>query len=278
MDKLFTFNEIRQAMKVVKDFKKGFLTNFFPEVDKTNGWIEHGKLYKLEEEETVFFFRDNNEFTYLFYATTTLEALNKALNKLKTMTDETQLVVDIIGKEPEIQAITGVFKENGFYHYTVLNRMSRESLTVDDINIAKGLKLSDTSCAPIILNILNQYFDPIAEQLPTIEEINRWINSNHLIILEEDNIILGFVIFDLIGITSYLRYWFVHPEHRNRKVGSHLLNEYFKRSTGTKRQLFWVIKTNENAIKRYMHYGFFSENLYDYVLTNKNIQYEATNN
>jgi hypothetical protein len=57
-----------------------------------------------------------------------------------------------------------------------------------------------------------------------------------------------------------------------------LLNEFFSNSVGTKRQLFWVIQTNENAIKRYIHYGFNSENLYDYILTNKKIFYETKNN
>ncbi|MBA4320402.1 MAG: N-acetyltransferase, partial [Flavobacterium sp.] len=42
----------------------------------------------------------------------------------------------------------------------------------------------------------------------------------------------------------------------------------------TKRQLFWVIKSNENAIKRYLHYGFKEEKMYNFVMINKNIRYE----
>lgn len=40
---------------------------------------------------------------------------------------------------------------------------------------------------------------------------------------------------------------------------------------GTKRQMHWVISTNDNAIKRYKHYGYIAESLYDYVLLNKKV-------
>ena len=66
--------------------------------------------------------------------------------------------------------------------------------------------------------------------------------------------------------TNYLRYWFTHPNYRDKKIGSKLLRHFFKIGEDTKRQIFWVIQSNENAIKRYRHYGFKEENMFDYVL------------
>ena len=40
----------------------------------------------------------------------------------------------------------------------------------------------------------------------------------------------------------------------------------YEEGKDTKRQIFWVIRTNENAIKRYKHYGFNEENMFDYVM------------
>jgi ribosomal protein S18 acetylase RimI-like enzyme len=153
---------------------------------------------------------------------------------------------------------------------TVPNESEKPSLSL--------VKKAQSSDVNAILNLFHNYFDPIAEQLPTEDEIYNWIKKDHLILVQEKEEIQGFVIFDLIGVTSYLRYWFVHPEYRNRKLGSILLNEYFKVSARSKRQLFWVIQSNENAISRYLHYGFKHENLNDYILTNENISYETTNN
>ena len=86
--------------------------------------------------------------------------------------------------------------------------------------------------------------------------------------------IVGFIIYDLYSTTLYLRYWFVDPLHRNLKIGSKLFREFRNRGKNTSRQLFWVIRSNQNAIKRYLHYGFKEENMYNYVLINNNENYE----
>ena len=278
MDKVNSFTEILNEIKIVKGSNKGYITNFYPENDKINVRIGNNQFYKEIIDETVFFINEETEFKRLFYCSASIVALDQSLSQLKLLIDTDHLVVDIIGKEPDIQLILNVFKNNSFFEYTVLNRMSRISVKDVLTDSHSSLKIADTTYSNSVYDLLHLYFDPIAEQLPNLEEINSWIDFNHLIIIEEQNEILGFVIFDIIGVTSYLRYWFVHPKHRNRKIGSMLLNEYFKNSIGTKRQLFWVIQSNDNAITRYLHYGFRQENLFDIIMTNKNSQYETTNN
>lgn len=49
-------------------------------------------------------------------------------------------------------------------------------------------------------------------------------------------------------------------------IGSKLFNSFMYEGRNTKRQLLWVITHNINAIKRYVHYGFKPEKLFDYVL------------
>lgn len=278
MDKVNRITEIQTDIKAIKTNNKGFITNFYPEFDKLNVWIENGQFHKKLIGNTVFFLKEKTEFSHLFYCSTSTDALNDSLSQLKFIIGKTLLIADIIGKESDIQSIVQIFRENEFYLYTTLNRMSRSTTKDEYKNSYPSLIKAEMAHTEAIFNILNRYFDPLAEQLPTKDEINNWIKLNHLILIEEKSEILGFVIFDLIGVTSYLRYWFVHPQYRDRKIGSTLLQEYFKISAETKRQLFWVIQTNENAINRYLHYGFHPENLYDYIMTNKNIHYETTNN
>lgn len=278
MDKVTCFQEILTAIKIVKESKKGYITNFYPEVDKINGWIENGQFLKKTIGDTVFFLKEGPEFLRLFYCSPSIDDLDKSLSLLKSLMDTNHLVADIIGKEPDIQLTLNILKKNGFFEYTILKRMNRISDKDELTDSNSSLKYADTTYSNSIYDLLHLYFDPIAEQLPTLDEINAWIKLNHLILVEEKKEILGLVIFDIIGVTSYLRYWFVHPEHRNKKIGSLLLNEYFKNSADTKRQIFWVIQSNENAITRYLHYGYQPENLFDIIMTNKNIHYETTNN
>lgn len=72
-------------------------------------------------------------------------------------------------------------------------------------------------------------------------------------------------------MTWYLRYWFTSSKYRNQGVGAKLLKSSLFLAKETKRQILWVISENENAIKRYEHYGFKRELMNDYVLIKKGI-------
>ncbi len=276
MDSVKDFQEVRDAFQYVKSSKQRFLTNFYPDPSKVERWIDCNDFFKEIIGNTIFFLRKKPEFYCLYFYSSSLDDLERALAILKSMENNNLFVVDIVGKKNEIELILDAFLINGFYKYTTLNRMSKNSVdniydTCNNVN----LKNAHAAHSHSLSKLLFQYFDPKAEQVPTDQEINEWIELGQVIVFEENREILGFMIYDLIGITSYLKYWFVHPNHRNKKIGSIMLNEFFKKSSGTKRQLFWVIETNKNAIKRYLHYGFKPENLFDYILINKNERYEA---
>ncbi len=118
------------------------------------------------------------------------------------------------------------------------------------------------------------YFDPKAEQLPDTVDLLFWVEQKNIILFEEKGRVVGFIIYDLKVTTLYLRYWFVHPDYRDQKIGSQLFKEFLSRGKDTQRKLFWVIRSNENAIKRYIHYGFKEDKMYNFVLINKQIKYE----
>ena len=109
---------------------------------------------------------------------------------------------------------------------------------------------------------------PEKEQIPSVEEIEKWIDKQAIYVVRgnADEPILGFVIFDLSPATLYLRYWFVHPSARGKGVGGRLLKAMFAAGRDTKRQYFWVKADNDNAIKRYQHYGFNFEPMKDVVM------------
>jgi ribosomal protein S18 acetylase RimI-like enzyme len=94
------------------------------------------------------------------------------------------------------------------------------------------------------------------------------VEKGTLIIYELEQQIAGFIAFDIVGATLHLRYWFVHPTYRDRKIGSVLFRHFLYAGRNTRRQLFWVVSTNENALKRYRHYGFREEQLFNKVMTN----------
>jgi GNAT superfamily N-acetyltransferase len=274
MKKVTNFIEINQAFVKIKNYKKKLVTNFFPNREKVEIWISKNQFYSIEIEETIYFLKKNVNFYTLFFIASSNEEIDKSLQELLVDFSEEILMLDIVQRE-ESSDLLNVFHSKSFNLYTTLVRMNRLnhqvdllSISTDEIKEAKGHHLIS------LINILHSFFDEKAEQLPDEKELENWIENKNVLIYEEDNKIGGFLVYEIIGNTLYLRYWFVHPNFREKKVGSKLFYKFETKGKDTNRHLFWVIRSNENAIKRYKHYGFVEEKMYNFVLTNKNIKYE----
>lgn len=266
MNRLADYTLIQQSLQRLKELKKGFVTNFYLTPDRVKFLIEKELMFYQDTIESFFILLRDHDFYHLYYYVTSLDSLYEGLSPVMEEVSH-PIVVDIIGTKEQIVPVENLFIKKGFKNYTNLNRMSRLNNNIKEVcSLNANVRYGETKDIESVYEFLHIYFDPYSEQLPMIEDIGNWAGRGELLVYEDNDIVSGFVLFDIIGVTSYLRYWFVHPNYRNRKVGSALLNRYFYESRNTKRQLFWVIESNMNAIKRYKHYGFQEENLFDRIL------------
>ena len=267
-------DDVTNAYNFAKEFKKGFNTNCFITTELFNKLIKNRVLFEIYIGEVAFFFKKNDGFLNLYYYAASIDELAIALPQLiENIKDETVLV-DLVTKD-EICKDKLLFEENGFNVYTTLIRMSRlENRSHGEGLDSAKVRNAVSKDAVAVQALLTTYFDPKAEQLPDLDDLLVWIQQNNIIIFEEQGKVVGFIIYNLKTTTIYLRYWFVLPGFRDLKIGSQLFKEFLYRGKGTQRQLFWVIRSNENAIKRYLHYGFKEENMYNFVLVNKHVKYE----
>ncbi len=273
MIKVIDFDEINQALVKVKNYKKKLTTNFFSN-EKVEIWISKDQLFTMEIGEVVFFLKRNLEFYTLFFIASSSDELDKSLTELLVNLGDELVMLDIVQRE-ETSGVLDVFYSKSFTLYTSLVRMNRVNHKLDSLSVSSdGIKEASREHLIPLNNMLHSFFDEKAEQLPDEKELINWIQNKNILIHEEDNLIGGFLIYEIIGNTLYLRYWFVHPDFREKSIGSKLFKVFEAKGKGTNRHLFWVIRSNENAIKRYKHYGFVEEKMYNFVLTNKNIKYE----
>ena len=175
------------------------------------------------------------------------------------------MVFDIIGREEQCLPIVAALQESQGKVITSLVRMIRLAEPFDYIPDPSIRKATEEDI-PRVSQFLHSFFDARTEQIPYDEELKNFVLEGHVLLCKDDDEETGFLIYEQNNTTLYLRYWFTHPDYRDRKVGSRLLRRFFEEGKATKRQLLWVIRSNENAIKRYRHYGFEEENMYDYVL------------
>ncbi|NEW78095.1 MAG: GNAT family N-acetyltransferase [Gelidibacter sp.] len=274
MDTVKNFLAVQNSITHIKAYKKKSVTNFFHDELTVSKWIEKGIFYSIEILEVLFLVKKKDGFDSLFFIASSINELQVSLPLLVNRFPDSIFVTDLIVKEANSEIIS-VFKQHYFNEYTSLVRMSR-MVSNPSLNFELKINLKEASINQIdeINSLFVKYFDPMAEQLPNKLDLITWVESGSLLVYEIDSKICGFIIYDLNGVSLYLRYWFVHPDYREQKIGSFLFNYFLYKGKNTKRQLFWVIKTNENAIKRYRHYGFIEEKMYNFVMINRNKKYE----
>ena len=265
MQLIQSIEQLRILPAEVRAKRKGFLTNFYLDEVKHGLWIQKGLLTHEWISETLFIVKNSGTFWNVFYCTTTMEAFSTDLAEFMLQHPNKTLIFDIVGREVQCTPIVKLFKEQGFTEASSLVRMTRmtEQMEYTPDNTILSASLSDVH---EVHNLLHQYFDEKTEQIPFMEELVSYASDGHVLICKENGQTAGFLIYELNATTLYLRYWFTHPDFRDKKVGSRLLRRFFEEGKDTKRQIFWVIRNNENAIKRYRHYGFVEENMFDFVM------------
>lgn len=272
MTQVVNIEKLIASIAEIRNLKKGFITNFYLDVSKHTLWVKKGVVYVEKEHDTLFIVKKNRNFWNVYFCSTKVEELSKDLEQFNRQYRDFMLMYDIVGNECMLASYKDIL-DNQMNEYCSLVRMSRIN-SDQEYNLSSDIKYASKEQAQELLNLLNNYFDERTEQIPFLEEIESMIEKENVLVYEHKGIIIGFSIFEKSFTTLYLRYWFVHPEYRNMKVGSKLLNHFFHSGRDCKRHQLWVIRSNDSAIVRYEHYGFKAENLYDVVYTNKKLKYQ----
>ena len=257
---------IEQLLDQVNEVRrKKILTNFYLDPAKHTVWIAKGDCFAERVGETLFIIRRDTDFWNVFYSSTTVDQLEADLRFFLSEHPGQTMMFDVVGRDLQCQPVVNMMKDLGCKESTVLMRMMRIGEPLEYMPDSSVRKAKEEEMA-YVSELLHGFFDAQTEQIPYDEELMDYARHGQVLLCEEDDSLEGFLIYELNGSTLYLRYWFTHPDYRDKKVGSRLLRRFFDEGRETRRQLFWVICTNENAIKRYKHYGFKEENMYDYVM------------
>jgi acyl carrier protein/GNAT superfamily N-acetyltransferase len=267
-----SYEALQKQVTEIRSLRLGFITNFFPDPIKHGLWISKGDCYTEHVNNTLFVIKVNPSFWNVFFCSVSKDALVSDLEAFLAKHAHKSISFDLVGRDSQCQPLVELFQEKGCRVLVSLVRMTRmtEPMAISRDDSVRHASENDL---PLISRYLHHYFDERTEQIPYDEELLDHCRQNHVLVCNENGRIAGFLIFDSNASTLYLRYWFTHPDYRNQRVGSRLLRTFLDEGKDTKRQLLWVIRTNENALVRYRHYGFAEENMFDYVM-----YYESQNN
>jgi ribosomal protein S18 acetylase RimI-like enzyme len=277
---MIAIKDRKNVYDIIASIKKGsndFITNFYPDDEKLNYWIDKQIFFFKYFANTVFFFRKDRDFYHLYFCSKNLINLSVDLKIINNQFSEI-FVSDCIGTEPLVEKLVAIFEECGFKKYVKYNRM-KKFIYFNDLlpPVNQEVSFARLEDSLIIFDLFESNFDRFAEQLPTIEELEISITKNEVFILKDNSNIAGVLIRKMTSKSSLLMFFLVKIEYRNKKVGSKLLSYYFNECKN-KRIIMWVLSNNKNAIDIYKHYGFSFDILNDQIMINNNMHYEAKNN
>lgn len=266
MQQVESFEQVQSLITEIRTLRKGFITNFYPDSFKHGVWIKNNDLFYEHINDTLFLIRKSANFANVFYVSVSIEALKASLSAFLHNTQNKTLIIEVVGRKEQCLPIVDVFKEQGLVMATSLVRMVRKTEIIERDETFDKVFYANEEQAREVHRLLHLFFDEKSEQIPYLEELIEYSKMGHILVYLDNNRVIGFMVYEKNPTTLHWRYWFVHPDYRDRHIGSILFRRLFFEANDTKRQILWVIETNTNAKKREEHYGFSEENMYDYVM------------
>ena len=259
-------SQVLEAIHRVKTAAPAFCTNLFAAEPKLRDWVAYGELRAQEFEGAAFFARKDRDFSHLYFCAAEPDALARGLARLPIIGSE-RLAADLVGPEPSLEVLSNRMESAGFRPYSRLVRLSRTA-NAAALEETDRVELAGKNDAPAILDLLEASFDRFADQLPIRYEIQAAIAQNQMLVVRQDSAIAALLHFETQGFSSVLRFWIVATPFRSAGFGSMLMRHYFASQNRVRRFILWVTAVNENAVKKYSHYGYAPDGLVDQVLVN----------
>ena len=113
---------------------------------------------------------------------------------------------------------------------------------------------------------LDRLLDPLAEQLPKRDELGAAARAGRLLLVRQEEVTAGMLMYDIQGQLAHLRFWHVNPDARGTGIGRRLMATFLSRCAETRRIVLWVIGNNDRSIGIYRHYGFKTDGLLDRIM------------
>jgi len=254
---------LREAIARVKARAATFQTNYYATPEQTRHWIAEGRLFAVEQADAVLILRRDGEFDRVYHAAPDPRTLATALQSLN---GGRALVSDIIGRPAELPEVTAAYEQAGFKRYQELIRMALWArFPACGGGLARpgpSVRVAQDPELPAAHAFLRRMLDPYADQPPTVENLRRAAVLVSGPAATPD----GVLVFETIGLSSTLRYWYVEPGVRNRGTGGRLMRRMLYECRDSRRILLWVRSDNNDAIGKYEHYGFRTDGLADHIL------------
>lgn len=259
--------ELLEALEQVRRAGAGPVTNWFAAPERIDYWIGGNSLSRLQGEGALLILRRDRGFHRIYHSAANLEALSALLRSSSgELAVKGVLTADLIGRPLEVEPVAGIYRESGFADHNSLVRMIRMAAPEEVAESEPDVAFAGPADVEAVAAFLNRLLDPYTDQIPNEDEIREAASRRNIILVRRGESVSGLLLFETMGITSHLRYWYVDGGARNQGIGARLIRRFLHLSSGSKRVILWVVSDNSDAIAKYRRYGFRPETLVDRIM------------
>lgn len=250
-------------VKVINEKKKAF--NIFKKRPKfTNCYMNFEQFSKLIEKEKIFLIEDNlfilkkenNIFKFLYFVDDlrNIKMADEYLNNFPT-----PIALEFLSKA-EVNSF--LFQESNFKLYKIFSRYSLFNENRKPIRKIGKVELANSLDALEIRNIAVAVFDPLCDFIPTVMEIEEFINNKEVFVVKNKQYLLAFAIYIKKPYGYDFRLNCVNPKYESGLVGYSLVS--YLPEDGNK-YICWINDLNTSTIRLNTNIGFKKDGLKNYI-------------
>lgn len=254
------WQKLQQQLRNVSRGAIDYSTSLYASPSQIDQWCLAGSIRTMVTDETVLVLRTERDFQRIYHVTSNVQSLTEKLRNLPTG----RYVADLVGRHSSIKVPRAAYEASGFRLHSTLCRMVRaKSHVLLPSGSADRAHSNDVMAVELFLERL---LDPLSEQLPTVEELNKAAEEGRLLIVKHDAVLAGMLMYDLQEKLAHLRFWHVDPTAQGLGVGRDLMGSFLSECGDNRRVVLWVIGDNARAIAIYDRYGFTFDGLLDHIM------------
>lgn len=268
MELIKSIEELQSLISYIKLQNKGFITNFFISHNKQCMYIEDTILYYKKCKSTVFIFLHLHDYFKLYYFACSYNDLSESLAECDM--PESIIICELIGKsamsdEKNILADNGFSKYSKLIHFTKkMNNSNRE------IKFPNCIRYGTNDDFPAIKSIMYAQFNKYVDINLTDNEILHYINNQSCVVVVDNNIVIGFSIYDIQTKRMHAIIGGLKSEYKDSFFGVILFDFLIKLHGTANIVSAFVREDNEYLLNWYRKLDYKEDGLYSEIFYKEN--------
>lgn len=248
---MFDVRTLYNALKCLREKNKALHTNCFfllPKMKRIaslpGAEIEIGKNW-------IWLLYKERDFQRLYFWAAGLPDITEICRSVRQKKESGQIVMELVGREPDINRAAGCFAGEGMEIYAVQSRYKASALhTVPEKEANCTCSLISAADAEKVLPLLEEQMDPYVSHLPPVPYIYELQRKNMIYGCYMDGELVGVEILEPVGIWG--RYWYqvvIKKEAQRKGLFTILKNYMILHNLQCRHWSTWITDTNIGSIR-----------------------------